>query len=149
MAFVTIKVMKWKGRKFLIQLGTLVCAICLAVMTVAFILKGNDVEVGGSDKLPAIMTIAAMFVFMTFFGLTLGPVVWLYIPEIVEPNIIPFSTMTNLAGATLCIMAFPFLSSINPAWFFGSFCIWCVLSLLVNARLMVETKDKSRIRVFE
>ncbi len=47
---------------------------------------------------------------MFFFGLTLGPIVWLYIPEIVEPKIIPFSTMTNLAGAALCIIVFPLIS---------------------------------------
>ena len=97
----------------------------------------------------AYLIIAGMFLFMGFFGLTLGPIVWLYIPEIVEPNIIPFSTMTNLLGATFCVMVFPFLNNINPAWVFMLFLAWCIVSFFFNWKTMVETKDKSREKIFE
>lgn len=145
MSVLTIKVMARKGRKFLIQLGTAVCGACLALMALAFLLKQDNKEQGGFE---AYMIIASMFIFMLIFGLTLGPVVWLYIPEIVEPNIIPFSTMTNLLGATFCIMVFPFLNNIDPAWVFLLFLAWCIASFLFNARVMVETKDKLREKIF-
>ena len=38
-AIATIKLMNIKGRKFLIQLGTLVCCICLGAVATAFMLK--------------------------------------------------------------------------------------------------------------
>ena len=127
-------------------MGTLVCLICLGMMVLAFIIKGDQEKGGGFS---AYLIISGMFIFMAIFGLTLGPVVWLYIPEIVEPNIIPFSTMTNLIGATFCIMVFPFLNNINPAWVFLLFFGWCSVSFFINFRLMVETKDKSRVKIFE
>lgn len=37
----TIKLMNIKGRKFLIQIGTLICAVCLAAVGAAFLLKGG------------------------------------------------------------------------------------------------------------
>lgn len=40
-SFITIKLMNRKGRKFLIQLGTAVCTLCLGICSVAFLLKGN------------------------------------------------------------------------------------------------------------
>lgn len=45
--------------------------------------------------------------YQTLFGVTLGPVVWLYIPEIVQPNYIGASVMFNWAGATFVIGFFP------------------------------------------
>ena len=77
MSVLTIKVMAKKGRKFLIQLGTAISAICLGMMTLAFILKSDNSKPGGFE---AYLIISAMFIFMAIFGLTLGPVVWLYIP---------------------------------------------------------------------
>lgn len=82
---------------------------------------------------------------MASFGLTLGPIVWLYIPEIVEPNIIPYSTMANLIGASACMIGFPLISDNKVKWIpFLFFFIWCLVSLAVNQKFMVETKDKAR-----
>jgi len=55
------------------------------------------------------LIIAGLLIFMANFGVSLGPVVWLYIPEIVEPKIIPFSTMANWASCTFIIILFPIL----------------------------------------
>ena len=48
------------------------------------------------------------------FGISLGPVVWLYIPEIVQANIIPFSTGVNWAAAACCMLLFPIIKDILP-----------------------------------
>jgi small neutral amino acid transporter SnatA (MarC family) len=40
-SLVTAKVMKIYGRKYLIQIGTGICGICLAVVAIAFIFKGD------------------------------------------------------------------------------------------------------------
>jgi hypothetical protein len=134
-AIVTIKLMNLKGRKFLIQIGTLVCCICLGALGISFILKGDS---NFDDSIiETIIIIIGMCIFMTVFGLTLGPIVWLYIPEIVEPNVIPYSTMTNLFGAALCILTFPLIPKDFQGYPFLFFFAWCLLSLFINQRLMV------------
>lgn len=98
-----------------------------------------------------------MWIYMAAFGLTLGPIVWLYIPEIVEPNVIPYSTMTNLFGTALCIIGFPLIPQnkdkpeARDLTFipFTFFFVWCLISLFINQYLMVETKNKSRQKIFD
>ena len=60
------------------------------------------------------MILSGLVVFMANFGLTLGPVVWLYIPEIVQPNIVPFSTGMNWTGTSLVLLLFPIVKKGLP-----------------------------------
>ena len=94
------------------------------------------------------MIVGSLIVFMAIFGLTLGPVVWLYIPEFVTPGIIPFSTLLNWVGCTICLLGFPPIKSAlpdkNPDYIFLFFLLFMFVSLPVNAWALVETKNKSR-----
>ena len=75
---------------------------------------------------------------MAVFGLTLGPIVWLYIPEIVESNIIPYSTMVNLLGAAACTIGFPLITNPELKYIpFMFFFVWCLISLIFNQKIMV------------
>jgi hypothetical protein len=76
---------------------------------------------------------------MGAFGLTLGPIVWLIIPEFVEPRIIPYSTMVNLTGASICIIIFPIASAQlpNKAYLFGIYLLWGIGSILINQKFLV------------
>ena len=42
-AICSIKLMNVKGRKFLIQLGTLVCSICLGAVSLSFFFKQGKI----------------------------------------------------------------------------------------------------------
>lgn len=90
---------------------------------------------------------------MGVFGLSLGPVVWLYIPEIVQPNIIPYSTAANWISASLVISLFPILSEKllggNPGFLFIFFTVWCFGCFIFNIFFVVETKDKSEQTIRE
>ena len=70
-----------------------------------------------------------LFLYMAVFGVSLGPVVWLYIPEIVQPKIVPFSTATNWISCSLIIILFPILSDDvfdhDPTYLFAFFCFSC------------------------
>jgi len=74
--------------------------------------------------------------FMGVFGLTLGPVVWLYIAESVQPRNIPYTTATNWITAALVIFLFPIatdaLPGKNPAPLFMIFTVWCIGSAVFN-----------------
>ena len=139
--------LKKVGRKFLIQLGTLVSCFSLLLVFFGFFIQDQE------ENLAPILISIGMIVFMANFGLSFGPIPWLYIPEIVEPKIIPFSTMTNLIGATICIMVFPLIKNAlpekNPAYLFLMFLIWCFMALFVNWKFMLETKDKPREQIFK
>mgnify|MGYP002078576799 CR=1 FL=1 len=70
--------MNKKGRKFLIQLGTAVCTLCLGIVAISFFFK--KAKPYDESEIWSILIILGMCIYMFFFGLTLGPIVWLYIP---------------------------------------------------------------------
>lgn len=73
---------------------------------------------------------------MAIFGLSLGPVVWLYIPEIVSPKIVPFSTLSNWISASMVILLFPIITDDvldgNPGYLFVFFTIWSLGSTIFS-----------------
>jgi len=46
-------------------------------------------------------------VYMIVYGISLGPVVWLYVPEIIPAKIVPLATMMNWTGASICVIFTP------------------------------------------
>lgn len=72
------------GRKQILQGGTLVSIISLLMIGIGFFVRGgsDDPEPGPVTTLGNVMIIAGLIIFMADFGLSLGPVVWLYIPEV-------------------------------------------------------------------
>jgi hypothetical protein len=93
------------------------------------------------------LILIGLFMFMAVFGLSLGPVVWLYIPEIVQPKIVPYSTASNWISASLVIILFPIatedLLNGNPGVLFVFFTVWCLGSFVFNYLFVLETKDKT------
>lgn len=61
------------GRKQILQAGTGVAALSLVMIGVGFFLD----QQGTLSKL---LIIVGLVIFMANFGLSLGPIVWLYIP---------------------------------------------------------------------
>lgn len=55
--------------------------------------------------------LTGLFLYMAMFSISLGPVVWLYIPEVVQPKIIPFTTAMNWTSAALVIFLFPVVTN--------------------------------------
>ncbi len=61
-----------------------------------------------------VLIVFGMVLFMASFGCTLGPVVWVYLPEIVQPNVLPYATMINWASAAAIMLLFPILKKKLP-----------------------------------
>jgi SP family sugar:H+ symporter-like MFS transporter len=129
-------VLKKVGRKTLLQLGTLVSIILLIILGTAYLEVFNiNGQLSTSQQ---IMIVVSLYIFMTSFGLTLGPVVWLYIPEIVQPNIVAFATLSNWTGGSLTIILFPILGGIlGKSILFYFLAAWCLGSLLFNHKFVV------------
>lgn len=92
------------GRKTILQIGTIVGAISTGIIAIGFFIHDSNTDVGN------VFILLGLVIFMANFGLSLGPVVWLYIPEIVQPNIVPFSTGVNWGGAALVMLLFPIIT---------------------------------------
>lgn len=74
----TTEVMKKYGRKTLLQFGGLMLIFPLSMMCIGFALEPHTENIA-----PKILIVVSLFMYMGAFGLTLGPIVWLMIPEFV------------------------------------------------------------------
>lgn len=89
------------GRKVLLQVGSFMACVGCGVIATGFFIK---------NSLPGVSIVLIVFglvLFMANFGFTLGPVVWVYLPEIVQPNVLPYATMVNWASAAIIMLLFP------------------------------------------
>lgn len=129
------------GRKIILQVGTLVSAICLGLIGIGFFIMGNH----ESTTLTSIMIVGGLVIYMANFGLSLGPVVWLYIPEILEPGLIPLSTGANWGVASLITILFPILKEAfgSCAYLFVFYAVYSAVGLLLSQKFVIETKGKT------
>lgn len=51
--------------------------------------------------------LAFILVFMVIYGVTIGPAVWLYVPEIIPPKIVPPATFMNWFGVSVSVIFTP------------------------------------------
>ncbi len=129
------------GRRTILLFGTLLEGIACILISVGFFIKDNN------SSASEVMILIGLFFYMAVFGLSLGPVVWLYIPEIVQPRIVAYSTTSNWICASLVIILFPIITDNvldkNPGILFLFFTVWCICSVVFNYFFVLETKDKT------
>ena len=76
------------------------------------------------------------------FGFTVGPLVWLYVPEIIPADTVPFATFLNWLACTITIVITPVVThavgSPYPVFFlFGGI---SMILFFLNYIFVVETK---------
>ena len=125
------------GRRFLLLLGT-------AGMAVALTLVGLTFHRQAAGK----AIFCEMTAYIVFFGLGLGPVVWLLISEIYPTKIRgkAMSLATVTVWGANWVVASTFLSLVHaagPADTFWIFAIVCVLAFVFCVAFVPETKGKS------
>ena len=87
---------------------------------------------------------------MPGFGISLGPIVFLYIAEIVEPQFISIPTTVNFFTSGLISILFPILVEQfgGPGPIFAFFTVYSFVSLILNQILLIETKDKTQTEIY-
>jgi SP family sugar:H+ symporter-like MFS transporter len=95
------------GRRPILFYGTLVAGISNLIIAIAFSIQNSD------HATSTILLFIGFFLFMIDFGLSLGPVVYLYIPEIIGPRLISFAVISTWVGAALPIILFPIIAKSN------------------------------------
>lgn len=83
------------------QYGCIGAAVSCLVIALGFYIKSPSSNIGLG------FIILGLILFMANFGLTLGPVVWVYLPEIVQPDIMPYATGVNWGTAAFIMLLFP------------------------------------------
>jgi len=66
--------LKSVGRKTILQIGTIVGAVSTGIIGIGFFIHDSNADIGN------VFILLGLVIFMANFGLSLGPVVWLYIP---------------------------------------------------------------------
>ena len=87
------------------------------------------------------------------FAISISPITWLYIPEIVQPPLIPFTTIVNWCSAYLIVFLFPIIqeNSVNKdtPYLFLFFALCMVVHTVVLWVVMQETRYKNESEIRE
>jgi hypothetical protein len=126
------------GRRALILFGNLSLAIIDLIIGGMFLILVYNEEA----KAPVYVALVFIMIFMISYGFTIGPVVWLYVPEIIPAKWVPPATFMNWFGCSICVIVTPFIvqavgSSYPVFFFFGAISL---IFFAVNFKLVIETK---------
>lgn len=138
--FSAVFLLRSMGRKTVALLGNGGVGLIDLAISVLFIFI-ND----GNGIIIAVTVF--LILYMLLFGLTLGPITWLYIPEIIPADMVPYATVDNWVAATIVYSMTPMVVGAyggNPSVLFFIFTGLTFLFFVINALFMVETKGLSR-----
>jgi hypothetical protein len=141
----SMKIINTHGRKELIQFGLFYMGAIHILVAICFLLEHSNEDSHPKAALIAnIIIVFGLFACRWIFSMTLGPVVWLYLPEIVEPEVTGVATMLNWTVAALVAFFYPLVVELtgNPSLIFFLFSIFVFSGYIINKKWMVETKDK-------
>lgn len=134
------------GRRSIMLAGNLSLAIIDLIIGGMFLIL-----VFSEEKAPVYIALVFIMLFMVSYGLTIGPVVWLYVPEIIPARFVPPATFMNWFGCSICVIATPFVvdavGSSYPVFFF--FGIISLIFFIVNYFMIVETKGLTHLEIAE
>lgn len=131
------------GRRKLLIIGSFVCFVAITLLGILIFLGVTN-----------LLMLALMIVYILFFGGTIGPILWIIIPEL-SPNIIrdklmSWATFLIWTGSFIVSQTFPMLTNsaklneiFNGSFPFFLYGLCCLLWFLLNLFFVAETKDKS------
>lgn len=129
------------GRRTILLLGNGACSICLLLMAIFQGFSSTEMQ-----ELSVFMTFVCLF----SFGISLGPVAWVYGPEILPDKGISFIILVNWFFCGWVVFLTPILIEdvgVAPIYYF--FCILLVVFQVYFYFFLKETKGKSAIEVDE
>lgn len=86
----------------MLEVGALTTAIGACIVGIGFVIGSLG------------WILCGLIFFMACFGLTLGPVVWIYLPEVAQPNILSLATAANWGTCSLVMLLFPIIKKVLP-----------------------------------
>ena len=134
------------GRKPLILIGNLTLGLFDLVMGIMFLLNFLT-----SQITYIYVSLAFILLFMISYGVTIGPIIWLYVPEVIPAKYVPVATSMNWLGCAICIIASPYIINAvgSPYPVFFGFAGITLFLFMFNASILVESKGKTRKQILE
>lgn len=114
--------------------GGLGLGICDILMAISFIFIDQVVQLGW-------LIFIVLIFYMIIYGMTIGPTVWMYIPEIIPGKLVSIAATINMASSTACLMLSPIITSGEGAA--ATYFVFGAITLaitLINVFGMIESK---------
>ncbi len=122
------------GRRTIILTGSLGLGICDVFIGVCFVFID---QFAGSSWI----IIVVLIFYMIIYGTTIGPTVWMYIPEIIPGSVVPVAATINFLSSACCLTLSPIITaSQGPAFTYFCFGGITLVITLVNMFGMIESK---------
>ncbi len=140
------------GRKPLLLTGSIGMAVTLGTMAVCFGTAGETVNAAG-ETIPELngaagpIALVAANLFVVFFGVSWGPVVWVLLGEMF-PNRIRAAALSLAAAGQwaanwIITVSFPSLKDLSLGVAYGLYTLFAILSFFFVAKYVKETKGMS------
>ena len=106
-----------------------------------------------SSTVGPMLIIFSVFIYILAFVSTLGPIMWMYFAEVIQPNRVPFAVASNWLSNSMIVIFFPIIRAscgnidCPPVFLFLAGCV--LIALIVCKFFMVETKDKTELEIRE
>lgn len=133
------------GRKHLFVYGSLGIAISLMILYFGLVIQ--DVNKG----LGTFLVLFGLSLFSYIFGMTIAPCTWLYLSEIVDPELMPYAVISNRFTAFVSVLTFPILTSdvfggdSSPIFLF--FATLMLIYFWFTRKYLIETKGKEEKQI--
>ena len=125
--------------------GSLGIAISLIVLYFGLVIQ--DVNNG----LGTFLVLFGLSLFSYIFGMTIAPCTWLYISEIIDPEVMPYAVISNRFTAFLSVLMFPIIASdvfggdSSPLFLF--FATLMLIYFWFSKKYLIETKGKEEKQI--
>mmetsp|Transcript_12551 Transcript_12551/g.12346 ORF Transcript_12551/g.12346 Transcript_12551/m.12346 type:complete len:162 (+) Transcript_12551:1176-1661(+) len=123
------------GRKFLMWTLSFVMAACLVGLGVSYELQIEGLE------------IALILLFVVFFEFSLGPIVWIYMSEVMTEKGVSLGTLANWIFTIIVALLTPTLIDGIGGYIFTCFGVLCFICAIFVLFLVKETKGLSNQEV--
>lgn len=133
-------ILKKYGRRPIFLLGSIILTF-INILTGFSFLGLNKFD--WSPGFPISMVLIIIFNFV--YGITTGPIIWLYVAEIAKKSLVPVATANYWVGCSFCVIVPSIITNImgSPYASFFFFAGWQLIFFIPNYLYMVETKGLS------
>lgn len=144
-AFLVIPILRVTGRKNNLVYGTFMLSVFLTLLGVSFYYFDFK-DFSANSSLNIFFICIIMFCIRILSSCTNGPVVWIYVAETVQPNIVAIATTINWLTIGVVNTLFPILKQHlggNPSFLFIFLGFYALIASFVNRVVLIETQDKN------
>lgn len=138
-AFISGRISDKLGRRTILMWGNATCTVLLFLMGILILINDSS-----PSNILGFASIITTFLYLFAFSLSLGPLIWVYQPEILPDKGISLSVISNWLFLTIVIFILPIM--IEKAGAYTAYFIFCgflMFSQLYMIKMLKETKGKN------